>query len=267
MSGPESFSRLHAMVLAGLAGTLLFYGFRTPSAADEEPFKPKPPIKLQPKKSRKTQAPDKKTDHDTKPPGEQTKPNTKTTPDEKKRSGPEAPAAKRGEAPEETLKRIAQNMRRSEKRLEQKLVDEGTRQVQRDILKDLDDLIAQKRQQQQQQRQQAGSRGGQSGNDQSSRRSTSTGDQQKGTKHAPGQRSSQATTRSNGNNGGDGRGNKADQNSNKLADVYKDIWGHLPEKMRQEMDAYSREQFMMKYRDLLKQYYKTLAEKGRRSRR
>jgi hypothetical protein len=50
----------------------------------------------------------------------------------------------------------------------------------------------------------------------------------------------------------------------KIADLYKDVWGHLPEKLRQEMDQYSRERFMAKYDDLLKQYYATIAEKGRR---
>ena len=40
-----------------------------------------------------------------------------------------------------------------------------------------------------------------------------------------------------------------------LPDVYKDIWGHLPEKMRQEMDLYYREQFIPRYSELLKQYY------------
>ena len=49
----------------------------------------------------------------------------------------------------------------------------------------------------------------------------------------------------------------------KIADLYKDVWGHLPETLRQEMDQYSREQFMAKYADLLKQYYATIAEKGR----
>ncbi len=45
-----------------------------------------------------------------------------------------------------------------------------------------------------------------------------------------------------------------------VAEVYKDIWGHLPEKMRQEMDSYYREQFMPRYADLLKQYYMSLAK-------
>ena len=52
--------------------------------------------------------------------------------------------------------------------------------------------------------------------------------------------------------------------NSKIADLYKDIWGHLPETLRQEMNQYSREQFMAKYNDLLKQYYATIAEKGRK---
>jgi hypothetical protein len=43
-------------------------------------------------------------------------------------------------------------------------------------------------------------------------------------------------------------------------DVYKDVWGHLPEKMRMEMDLYFREQFMPRYSELLKQYYSSLSE-------
>ena len=57
--------------------------------------------------------------------------------------------------------------------------------------------------------------------------------------------------------------------------MYKEVWGHLPESLRQEMNAYSREQFMAKYEDLIKQYYarspksaarKTAAREGRLSR-
>lgn len=49
-----------------------------------------------------------------------------------------------------------------------------------------------------------------------------------------------------------------------MADVAKDIWGHLPESLRQEVDHYYREQFMPRYRDLLQQYYLRLAETERR---
>jgi hypothetical protein len=66
----------------------------------------------------------------------------------------------------------------------------------------------------------------------------------------------------NGEKGKGGGGDSKDPGS-KIAELYKDIWGHLPEKMRQEMDTYSREQFMDRYKGLLKQYYSTLSEKGR----
>ncbi len=51
---------------------------------------------------------------------------------------------------------------------------------------------------------------------------------------------------------------------NKLADVFKDIWGQYPESMRPQMDAYSREAFMAKYKDLIERYYATIAEKSRK---
>lgn len=43
--------------------------------------------------------------------------------------------------------------------------------------------------------------------------------------------------------------------------VAKQVWGHLPERLRQEMNQYYKEQFMPKYGDLLRQYYGTLAER------
>jgi hypothetical protein len=48
-----------------------------------------------------------------------------------------------------------------------------------------------------------------------------------------------------------------------MADVAKDIWGHLPETLRQEVDHYYRDRFMPRYRDLLQEYYSRLAERDR----
>jgi hypothetical protein len=61
-----------------------------------------------------------------------------------------------------------------------------------------------------------------------------------------------------------GGGGQSQGEPTKLAEMYKDVWGTLPETMRAEMNAYSREQFMAKYNDLIKQYYSTVAEKSRR---
>jgi hypothetical protein len=61
--------------------------------------------------------------------------------------------------------------------------------------------------------------------------------------------------------GGKGREGEKDRN----ADLYKDVWGHLPESLRAQMDAYSNPQpFMPRYDDLIKKYYRTIAEQGRR---
>ena len=43
----------------------------------------------------------------------------------------------------------------------------------------------------------------------------------------------------------------------------KQVWGHLPEKLRQQASQYYREQYMPKYQEMLKQYYSNLAERDR----
>lgn len=48
-------------------------------------------------------------------------------------------------------------------------------------------------------------------------------------------------------------------------DVAKDVWGHLPDKLRQQVTQYYKEEFMPRYADLLKQYYSSLSEKGVKS--
>jgi hypothetical protein len=61
---------------------------------------------------------------------------------------------------------------------------------------------------------------------------------------------------------GTGGANAARQ-PDQLSDVVKDIWGHLPETMRQEVDHYYRDRFMPRYQDLLREYYQRLAERDR----
>jgi len=53
----------------------------------------------------------------------------------------------------------------------------------------------------------------------------------------------------------------------KIADMSRDNWGHLPQALRQELDQYYRDRFMPRYRDLVQEYYKRLAEQDRRGRR
>jgi hypothetical protein len=66
-----------------------------------------------------------------------------------------------------------------------------------------------------------------------------------------------------GNNPGAGGKSSGERNPN--ADLYKDVWGHLPESLRAQMDAYANDKkFMDKYDELIKKYYRTIAEQGRR---
>jgi hypothetical protein len=61
-----------------------------------------------------------------------------------------------------------------------------------------------------------------------------------------------------------GGGKDSAKKSATVADLYRDVWGHLPESRRQEMEIYSRERFLPRYEELLRQYYRTIAEQGRR---
>lgn len=44
-------------------------------------------------------------------------------------------------------------------------------------------------------------------------------------------------------------------------EVAKDVWGHLPDKLRQQATQYYKQEFMPRYSDLLRLYYSSLAEK------
>jgi hypothetical protein len=66
------------------------------------------------------------------------------------------------------------------------------------------------------------------------------------------------------NNGKAGNDNK-DGDLSHNADLYKDIWGHLPEAMRNEMNAYSSDKEMIpKYDALIKKCSRTIAEQSSR---
>jgi hypothetical protein len=215
---------------------------------------------------------------------------------------------------EEVLQRVAKNLKTVEQRLARKELGDATRQVQEDILKDLDALLKLGQQQSPPDASQdQGGKGGQ--NNQPQDGQPNGGQQEKGgasgkqsgekPSPAPGSRSRQRggrqmtrgrrqgrqTAGSQGgkqpsgkqSTGGSDPGKGAGQEKpggdsarggggskskealpNRAADLYKDIWGHLPESMRAEMNAYFNDrQFMAKYDDLIKKYYRTIAEKGR----
>jgi hypothetical protein len=282
-----------AFVLAGLA------------IAQDPPGGDDPPVRL--KKKHHPDAADKGPEE---PPKPAEPPKDSPKPKDEKKDPKEADpgAADEPEVDEaEVLNRVGKNMRTSEDRLDHAELNDGTRQVQEDIIKDLDSLINQMKnggaedqnQQQNPQDQQQQDQGGkpQSGEKkqgQSGKQQVGMGKPQRGLRGQRRQAQAAATNpgapnrkpgmsgpqqqqanadkpsgrqqqqQANNPNNQGGGGGQSQGPVNRLDEMYKDVWGHLPETMRAEMNAYSREQFMAKYNDLIKQYYSTVAEKSRK---
>jgi hypothetical protein len=280
------------LTFAGLLGLTLVLGALAaaddPGGLDQN----EPPVRLKKKPKPQTEPPPApKPEPDKKP-----EPPKKTEPDKKPPEGkgePEEPAVTEGDI-EQKLKEIAnqvsKNLDEVQKRLEKKDASEGTQRKQDEIVKGIDELMEQSQRlqqqqdqqqsQQQQNQQQQQQQNQQQQNQQQQRqrnasrrqrqRQQARGQQRQNRQNAQGQPQQgqpqqppqqQANNQAGKNPQG---GNSTPGKMSRLADVYKDVWGHLPEKLRQEMDQYSREQFMPKYNELLKQYYATIAEKGRR---
>ncbi len=214
----------------------------------------------------------------------------------------DGPGGEPEEDDKDVLERIAKNVRSVEEKLGNRELDEPTRQQQRDILKDLDSLIRRKQQQQQgggggaaEQQPQGGAeqdqdkeqKGGGARQKQSRAERRMARQKQRGqgkqqARRRPGQGrggrmmvrqqprpgGQQPQPRPMGGKGGNepGKGGDSPEKKRDLnADLYKDVWGHLPESLRPEMNAYSNPQpFLPRYDDLVKKYYRTIAEQGRK---
>jgi hypothetical protein len=244
------------------------------SWADEPGSNPDDPPPRLMKKNKKPADDRQQPGREAKPPDEAKDPDEKK-PDRLRVPGEEEPAQPDAGDEQEILERLQRDLRSAENRLANKEVGEGTQQVQRDCLKELDELIEKMQQDNQSSSDQSASnesqpKGGQSGKkrmQQAKGGKQSGGQKQTAKGQQPGQGNQQQPLdpQNNGGNTGGGGGNGPQGDGEKLADLYKDVWGHLPETLRAEMNAYaSRQKFMPKYEDMLKQYYSTIAEKGRR---
>ncbi len=146
-----------------------------------------------------------------------------------------------GLPPENPLIRIGQKMRSSQERIAGKDTSAETQTRQKEILADLSKLIEQTQKQ-------CNCNG--NGKPGSGKSSAQAG---QGTGEArPGQ-AREATDRV-------GKGEREDAENADIKDVLRRIWGHLPDKMREQMQAQLSEQFLPKYEKLIEEYYKRLAE-------
>lgn len=302
-----------------LAGLVALAGLAL--AQDPPAGKDEPPVRLKKKKPRGDEKPEAK-------PEEKKKDDKKEDKKSEKKEEPrEAEPAMPQEEEKEVLQRVVKNVHDVDERLAKNDLGEGTRQTQRDILKDIESLIhrnenppqsndqnqgggggggddqnpmdnkdnqgggggggqkSQGKQGSRGQKSQGGGGGGSGQKSQGKAGNSGGSDKQKSqANHGGGSSGTQPSGGSassgrkpggdggdkpggrNGKNGnGGGGGDKGERAMNKNADLYKDVWGHLPETLRAQMDAYSNPQpFLPKYDELIKRYYRTIAEQGRR---
>ncbi len=161
-----------------------------------------------------------------------------------RRSPPNTKPGAVAESPLESdnpLAQLATRMRQVEARLAQQDTSQETQAEQRQILDQLARLLEQARQQQASGQNKPGGSGrgtGQAG--------TGTGDPTPGPPRDSTNRIEQGT--------------RENMETADLKDLFRRIWGHLPDKLRDQMQAPLSEQFLPKYERLIEEYYKRLAE-------
>jgi hypothetical protein len=277
-----------ALTLCGLAGA------EGPPPSDKD--KGDGPLRLKRKKRDGAPPPvvkDKDEEPEKKGDPKKAKPKDKPEPRLQPEEGPPA----QEEDDKEVLERIGRNMRAVEEKLGNREVGEPTRQQQRDILDDIDRLLKKSEQQQdqdqdqnqdqdrqpqaggdqqkQQKQKQQMSRQQKSGKQQgrqkqrrqlrNERDRDKDGKQQQGKENKGQEKQGDKPEPEKGNKPGAGGNNGAAQERDLTADLYKNIWGHLPESLRAEMNAYSNPSpFLPRYDRVISEYYKTIARQGRK---
>lgn len=146
-----------------------------------------------------------------------------------------------GLPPENPLIRIGQKMRSSQERIAGKDTSAETQTGQKEILADLARMIEQTKKQCN-----AGGNGKPGSGKSSAQAGAGTGEAR------PGQ-AREATDRV-------GKSEREGTETADVKDVLRRIWGHLPDKVREQMQAQLSEQFLPKYEKLIEEYYKRLAE-------
>jgi hypothetical protein len=147
------------------------------------------------------------------------------------------------------LTRIGKNMRKVESLIDGRDISARTQDMQRQIVRDLDLLLEQTKKQCQ---------GGQCKSPSSPQQGSKTAAGKKPAEGDPGNKPARDSTERLGKAG------KTDVKSQEeLDEMVKRVWGHLPEKVRGQMQNVSMENFLPKYEKLIEEYYKRLAEEPR----
>jgi hypothetical protein len=249
----------------------------------------------------KKAAPVKKGEEEIKAPPRVAGPDEKPDPEQKPEA--KAPVAGAQEDPQKIIERLKKNFNDTEGRLDGNDPGEQTRKLQEQIIEDLDKLLQQSQNNSGGGGGGGGASSSSGGGSSSSRgnqgKSGSSGNSGGAANNQPGNQGGGGSKNDQKKNGGanngkgdqakndpkDGKGggggnDKKDQKNGQgggngkndttakkpptVEDLYKNPWGSLPQKKRQEMDAYGRDRFLQKYEQLLREYYRTIAEQDKR---
>jgi hypothetical protein len=142
---------------------------------------------------------------------------------------------------EHPLEKLGREMRVVQQRIVARDTGEGTQRLQKQIAAELKQLIEQAQKKPQ---------GNKSGNNKSGSNSAQAGTDSGQAASKPGQESTQRLE----------QGDQEAVRMNEVKDALRRIWGHLPEKEREEMIGALGEQFLPKYERLIEAFYKRLAE-------
>jgi hypothetical protein len=150
------------------------------------------------------------------------------------------------------LTRVGRNMRKSQSLITEHDTSKRTQELQKRILADLDELLQQTRKQCQ----------GGGSNKPPSQASKPASGSPMGNKPAEGDPANKPSRDSTDRLAKAGKTDVEDQQD--LDELVKQVWGHLPDKVRSQMQNVSAENFLPKYEKLIEEYYRRLAEEQSR---
>ena len=154
-----------------------------------------------------------------------------------------------GKESPDPLVSIGRRMRLAEELINRQVTSQKTQRVQQQVIEDLDRLIEQMKKQCQ---------GGQCNSKSSPKSGAKPGSKGRagsGENTGVNQPAKESTDRT------DGKASNREELA-RLQQMLKQVWGHLPPKIRDQMQSGSIEEFLPKYERLIEEYYTRLAEEG-----
>lgn len=166
------------------------------------------------------------------------------------------------------LEEAIKGMRLAQERMEGAKTDDETRQLQKQVVQDLDELI--KKLQQQLQNPQNQSQSKQNQNQQQQKPLANVQRQKPKPKPRPGELKPQPqpSQPEKSENAGETSESKAERERKEAEEARRrklnqDVWGHLPARIREQLSNITSDKYLPKYAEYVRQYYDALAEKSR----